>query len=64
MVLPDTQQILNEKEHTIQKTQNHQKVFNLVMENKREFALVQIVVLQLVNLNYCGNIHYRQLSHF
>ena len=50
MVLPDTQHIIDKKALIKPKAQNCPKVFNLVVVNRTEFALIGIFVLQFVNL--------------
>ena len=50
MVLPDTQDILDNNTLTKPKAQDCPTVFNLVVPKRTEFALVGICVLQFVNL--------------
>ena len=50
MVLPDSQHIFDKEALLKPKAQDRQKVFNLAVAKRTEFALVGIFVLQFVNL--------------
>ena len=62
MVLSETQHLLDENALTTPKAQYCPTVFNFVEAYRTKFELLGVCVLQIVNLYYCGYIHYRQLS--